>query len=89
LTIAQSGSINNTAMGESVPKVTPMMIVIPTESSYSGNTTLSGRDVQTEEPELPIDMRFNDGHLLSVIVYSILMVFSAIGNLSVLTTIIK
>lgn len=44
---------------------------------------------QNETMELPLDMQFNDGHLLSIIGYSILMVFSAIGNLSVLNSIIK
>lgn len=39
--------------------------------------------------ELPIDMRFNEGHILSIIVYSILMVFSAIGNFTVLVLILR
>ncbi|XP_035895039.1 gonadotropin-releasing hormone receptor-like [Anopheles stephensi] len=34
--------------------------------------------------EMPIDMRFNSGHILSIMVYSTLMVFSATGNLTVL-----
>jgi len=39
--------------------------------------------------ELPNDLRFNDGHLVTIITYSILMVISAIGNISVLTIIKK
>ncbi|XP_065167318.1 adipokinetic hormone/corazonin-related peptide receptor variant I-like [Atheta coriaria] len=39
--------------------------------------------------QLPIDMRFNDGHMLSIVVYSVLMVFSAIGNLTVLVLILR
>lgn len=39
--------------------------------------------------ELPINMRFNDGHKLSIIVYSTLMVFSAIANTTVLVLIVK
>jgi len=39
--------------------------------------------------ELPSDMRFNDGHLVTIITYSILMVISATGNISVLTIIKK
>lgn len=41
------------------------------------------------EMVLPIDMRFNDGHVLSIVVYSILMVFSAIGNITVLVLILR
>lgn len=43
----------------------------------------------TNSSHLPIDMRFNDGHMLSIVVYSILMVFSAIGNTTVLVLIIR
>ncbi|XP_024085168.1 gonadotropin-releasing hormone receptor-like [Cimex lectularius] len=38
---------------------------------------------------IPIDMRFNEGHLVTIAFYSILMVFSAIGNISVLTMLLK
>ncbi|KRT85046.1 hypothetical protein AMK59_2085 [Oryctes borbonicus] len=38
---------------------------------------------------LPLDMRFNDGHVLSIVVYSVLMVFSAIGNITILVLIIR
>ncbi|XP_018369047.1 PREDICTED: gonadotropin-releasing hormone II receptor isoform X3 [Trachymyrmex cornetzi] len=43
----------------------------------------------TIHAELPIELRFNDGHLVAIITYSILMVISAIGNISVLTIIKK
>lgn len=40
--------------------------------------------------ELPNELRFNDGHLVTIVTYSILMVISAAGNISVLImTIIK
>ncbi|XP_017770687.1 PREDICTED: gonadotropin-releasing hormone II receptor-like [Nicrophorus vespilloides] len=45
--------------------------------------------VSLDNSTLPIDMRFNDGHRLSIIVYSILMVFSSIGNITVLVLILK
>lgn len=38
---------------------------------------------------LPIDMRFNDGHVVSIIAYSILMIISAIGNITVLVLILR
>lgn len=37
----------------------------------------------------PIDMRFNEGHKLSIITYSILMVFSGIANITVLVLLVK
>lgn len=57
--------------------------------NVSGGNNSSSRYNDTLEMELPLDMQFNDGHLLSIVVYSILMVFSAIGNLSVLLIILK
>ncbi|GAB0095030.1 gonadotropin-releasing hormone receptor [Sergentomyia squamirostris] len=38
---------------------------------------------------LPIDMRFNDGHILSIFGYSFLMVASTIGNVTVLVLLIR
>jgi len=43
----------------------------------------------TSYVELPIDMRFNDGHLVAIVTYSILMMISAAGNITVLITTIK
>jgi len=51
------------------------------EESFKCNGTIHA--------ELPIELRFNDGHLVTIITYSILMVISAIGNISVLTIIKK
>jgi gonadotropin-releasing hormone receptor len=39
--------------------------------------------------ELPLDMRFNHGHMVSIAVYSVLMVVSATGNLTVLTQLMR
>lgn len=43
----------------------------------------------TTYADLPDELRFNNGHLVTIITYSILMVISAIGNISVLTIIKK
>jgi len=44
----------------------------------------------TTYAELPDDMRFNDGHVVTIFTYSILMMISAVGNITVLiTTIIR
>lgn len=42
-----------------------------------------------DESNLPHDMRFNEGHVVAIVTYSILMVVSAIGNITVLTIILK
>ncbi|KAF7270171.1 adipokinetic hormone/corazonin-related peptide receptor variant I-like [Rhynchophorus ferrugineus] len=39
--------------------------------------------------DLPINMIFNDGHRLSITVYSVLMVFSAIANITVLVLLMR
>lgn len=51
--------------------------------------TEDGENLKCNDTELPIDLRFNDGHLVTIITYSILMVISATGNISVLTIIMK
>ncbi|XP_020299533.1 gonadotropin-releasing hormone II receptor isoform X3 [Pseudomyrmex gracilis] len=50
----------------------------------------TGKDFECNETELPDNLRFNDGHLVTIITYSILMAISAAGNITVLiTTLIK
>ncbi|XP_072746865.1 adipokinetic hormone/corazonin-related peptide receptor variant I-like isoform X1 [Anoplolepis gracilipes] len=59
--------------------------------------TIQLNDTESEEglkcndtAELPNELRFNDGHLVTIVTYSILMVISAAGNITVLImTIIK
>jgi len=56
------------------------------ENAMYENTKCNG----TIYAELPADMRFNDGHIVTIVTYSILMMISAIGNITVLiTTIIR
>ncbi|XP_035730524.1 gonadotropin-releasing hormone receptor-like isoform X2 [Vespa mandarinia] len=43
----------------------------------------------TKDFELPIDMRFNEGHIISIVTYSVLMGISAIGNITVLFLILR
>ncbi|KAG5684577.1 hypothetical protein PVAND_013802 [Polypedilum vanderplanki] len=59
--------------------------VVTTISSIS----LDGNAQQNVNTSMTPDMVFNDGHKLSIIVYSILMVISAIGNITVLTILLK
>jgi len=54
-------------------------------SSSDNNRSL----YRTQLTELPIDMQFNEGHKLAIITYSILMIFSAVANISVFCVIIR
>lgn len=38
---------------------------------------------------LPIDMTFNDGHVVSITTYSVLLIISVCGNITVLVNLIK
>lgn len=38
---------------------------------------------------LPIDMTFNDGHIVSIATYSVLLVISVCGNITVLVNLIR
>lgn len=43
----------------------------------------------TSNEELPLEMRFNHGHMVSITVYSVLMMISAAGNLTVLSQLVR
>ena len=47
------------------------------------------RTNDSTDAELPIDMRFNEGHVVSIVIYSVLMIVSAIGNATVLVLITR
>lgn len=47
------------------------------------------RSNNSNDAELPIDMRFNEGHVVSIVIYSVLMIVSAIGNTTVLVLITR
>ena len=64
-----------------VPSMSSAIVVDPSES-VALNSTLGYDD-------LPIDMRFNEGHVVSIITYSCLMVVSAIGNITVLSLLLR
>lgn len=61
--------------------VKPTLVLFPTWSIVKVGPN--------ETFEVPIDMRFNEGHRISIAVYSILMIISAIGNITVLCIILK
>ena len=44
---------------------------------------------ESPRPTPEIDMQFNDGHVVSIATYSVLLVISATGNLTVLINLLK
>jgi hypothetical protein len=66
----------------------PYLRVSVTLPFYNDNaseffTKNSSFDSVGNSTELPLDMRFNDGHLLSVVSYGVLFVVSTTGNFTV------
>ncbi|XP_062707703.1 adipokinetic hormone/corazonin-related peptide receptor variant I-like isoform X3 [Aedes albopictus] len=59
------------------------------ENEIFENDTWYGTNNSNWSTPLPIDMQFNDGHRLQIAVYSVLMIISAIGNITVLALLIK
>lgn len=43
----------------------------------------------TEEDQIPHDMKFNNSHILSITVYSILLILSSVANITVLVLLVK
>ncbi|RLU24278.1 hypothetical protein DMN91_004490, partial [Ooceraea biroi] len=64
-----------------LPEVEDESVMHFLENTKCNNTTYA---------ELPDEMRFNDGHIVTIVTYGILMMISAAGNITVLiTTIIR
>ncbi|XP_043255061.1 gonadotropin-releasing hormone II receptor [Colletes gigas] len=59
-------------------------VKIPCSTELPNSRTNNSNNV-----ELPIDMRFNEGHVVSIIIYSALMIVSAVGNTTVLVLIMR
>ncbi|KAL1501074.1 hypothetical protein ABEB36_006472 [Hypothenemus hampei] len=49
----------------------------------------TNKSVGDNDDELPLYMKFNDGHRLSIAAYSVLLVFSAVANMTVLVLLVK
>lgn len=45
---------------------------------------LASKNETEEDFQLPLDMTFNEGHVVSIVSYSIVMVIAAIGNITIL-----
>lgn len=41
------------------------------------------------EDEMPVEMTFNDGHIVSIVTYSILMVVTGVANVTVLVLLLR
>ncbi|KAJ0174270.1 hypothetical protein K1T71_010416 [Dendrolimus kikuchii] len=58
-------------------------------SGPGGASQKNWTHLNASNDELPLDMRFNHGHVVSMMVYSILMIISATGNLTVLSQLLR
>jgi hypothetical protein len=66
----------------------PNATVLPVMHAGPGMATATTEFPPTTE-FLSDDMKFNDGHRMSIITYSVLMVVSAVGNITVLVNILR
>nr|AHJ11243.1 G protein-coupled receptor [Nilaparvata lugens]AZP54622.1 adipokinetic hormone receptor [Nilaparvata lugens] len=71
----------NGSLSECGPQQWPHLQLFPHWHQWCVNSTFTF--------DFPIDMQFNDGHRLSIIAYSTLMLLSAIGNFTVLSILIR
>ncbi len=55
----------------------------------SGTSISGGSSTTVDLSMLPIDMTFNDGHIVSIATYSVLLIISVCGNITVLVNLIK
>ncbi|XP_050352660.1 adipokinetic hormone/corazonin-related peptide receptor variant I isoform X1 [Nymphalis io] len=58
-------------------------------SGPGGASQKNWTHLNTSNDELPLEMRFNHGHMVSITVYSVLMMVSAAGNLTVLSQLVR
>lgn len=59
------------------------------EADYSELNTSFIEGTTLNAGSLPIDMTFNDGHVLSIATYSILLAISVCGNITVLVNLVR
>ena len=76
-----------------------MCMMTEWDASFSGESTVNPEfDVDSDGTSssttidlsmLPIDMTFNDGHIVSIATYSVLLIISVCGNITVLVNLIR
>jgi hypothetical protein len=80
-----------------------MCMMTERDASFSGESTVnpefdsassisdgsSSNTTAVDLSMLPIDMTFNDGHIVSIATYSVLLIISVCGNITVLVNLIK
>ncbi|XP_011498625.1 PREDICTED: gonadotropin-releasing hormone II receptor isoform X2 [Ceratosolen solmsi marchali] len=52
-------------------------------------STMNATSAPMNYEDLSLDMRFNDGHVVSIVTYSVLLIVSAIGNITVLALLLR
>jgi hypothetical protein len=90
-TTGEMETSSTTTVTESMTSTTTWMSSVTEEdvrmTSLENITTPSVTDATFFE--LPLDMRFNEGHVLSIATYSVLLVISATGNITVLSLLLQ
>ncbi|XP_023939972.2 adipokinetic hormone/corazonin-related peptide receptor variant I [Bicyclus anynana] len=65
------------------------MDILPEKLSGPGGASQKNWSHWNATEEMPLEMQFNHGHMVSITVYSVLMMISATGNLTVLSQLVK
>jgi len=79
-----------------------MCMMTERDASFTGESTINpefdsasssggggGSGTTVDLSMLPIDMTFNDGHVVSITTYSVLLIISVCGNITVLVNLIR
>lgn len=74
-------------VGSAVAAVNAAAMV--TVAAVSAVAATNATPLNATLPPLPLDMTFNDGHVLSVACYPFLMIVSAVGNITVLVILLR
>lgn len=65
------------------------MVIPQVGDLHTSAIPLLSTTIQQQLQHLPIDMTFNDGHILSIATYSVLLVASVSGNITVLVNLLR
>lgn len=82
------GSQETPMFAERIDYLTPRLQNLTSFDGASNDSSSSFPSQYNDSRSLPIDMRFNDGHILLISCYSCLFFISLIGNLCVLRAIL-
>lgn len=72
-----------------ITDVTMIPVPTPQQQLIANSCAETNERLAAPNTTMSIDMVFNEGHILSVVVYSILLMISSFGNISVFITIVR